>query len=253
MILPNVFQKHNIEYLSASTINTWVEQPALALLKIAGIKDKVAGPSAWRGIAVDEALTGIIFNEDYTESKAIDKAIDTFEENESQSEDMLDAVKVAKEKDTIVDYVKVGRAFYRTLKSKPLEFQGKIEWQMDDIEVPFIGYFDLLYKDYVRDIKTTRVAPVVVTRKAQRQLSLYSKATKKDPHVDYITRKEVRSFKITNVDNAYKDLERATNSLKAVLSHSDDIFECCKLVHPDLDHWMWGDVTRAKAKEVWEI
>ena len=59
----------------------------------------------------------------------------------------------------------------------------------------------MLYKDYVRDIKTTRVAPVVVTRKAQRQLSLYSKATKKDPHVDYITRKEVRSFKITNVDS----------------------------------------------------
>ena len=72
MILPNVFQKHNIEYLSASTINTWVEQPALALLKIAGIKDKVAGPSAWRGIAVDEALTGIIFNEDYTEYSKID-------------------------------------------------------------------------------------------------------------------------------------------------------------------------------------
>jgi len=46
MILSNVFEKHNIEYLSASTINTWVEQPALALLKIAGIRDKVAGPSA---------------------------------------------------------------------------------------------------------------------------------------------------------------------------------------------------------------
>lgn len=250
--MSKVFQKHNIERLSVSTINQWIEQPALALLKLAGIKDKTNSPSAWRGTSTDKALTKIILN-NASESSAIEFALQTFEEEKSLCEDFVEPEKIEKEKKSIIDYVKVGRQFYSSLTSSCIDSQGKIDWEMEDIDVPFIGFYDLLYEDYVRDIKTTRVAPISCTRRASRQLALYSKATGKDPHVDYITKKEVRSFKVTNVEDAYKDLQQATLALKRVLSYSDDIFECCRLVHPDIDDWRWGETTREKAKEIWNI
>ena len=55
----NAFKRHGIEHLSASTINTWIAQPALCLLKIAGIKDGEAGPAAWRGNAIDRVAAAI--------------------------------------------------------------------------------------------------------------------------------------------------------------------------------------------------
>ena len=51
------FEKHGLMYLSASTINLWISQPSLCLLKIAGFQDDEIGPSVWRGVAVDNALS----------------------------------------------------------------------------------------------------------------------------------------------------------------------------------------------------
>ena len=55
--MPDIFAKHKIGHLSASTINQWIQQPALCLLKLGGFSDGEAGSSAWRGSGVDKALT----------------------------------------------------------------------------------------------------------------------------------------------------------------------------------------------------
>ena len=52
----NTFEKHNISYLSPSTINLFISQPALCMLKFAGYTDDEVGPPAWRGTAVDKAV-----------------------------------------------------------------------------------------------------------------------------------------------------------------------------------------------------
>ena len=58
------FKKHKIEYLSPSMINQFVECPALTMLKIMGITDGEAGPSAWRGTAVEKSLTNLAYKPD---------------------------------------------------------------------------------------------------------------------------------------------------------------------------------------------
>jgi len=55
------------------------------------------------------------------------------------------------------------------------------------------------------------------------------------------------------VDYWTHQLVLAAKSLERVLSHSDDILECCQLVYPDLDHWMWGDTTRSAAADIWNM
>ena len=52
----NSFEKHGITHIHASLINSWVDQPALTLLKIAGIDNGEAGPAAWRGTSAEHAM-----------------------------------------------------------------------------------------------------------------------------------------------------------------------------------------------------
>ena len=157
--MKNVFEHHGLGHLSASTINQWIQQPALCLLKIGGFSDGEAGAAAWRGSGVDRAVT------------------------------------------------------------KPVGRQ---------------------------------VSGLLQT--ASRQASIYSLGTGgREPWIDYVTTKEVRAYKVERVDYWLRQVELATKSLERVLSHSDDIIECCQLVYPDLDHWMWGDTMKRIAADIWQM
>ena len=37
------------------------------------------------------------------------------------------------------------------------------------------------------------------------------------------------------------------------LSYSDDIKECCQLVYPDFDNWMWSEKLKKIAKDIWKL
>lgn len=249
----NTFEKHGITYLSASTINQWVSQPALCLLKIAGITDSGAGPAAWRGTGADRAITKAAFNPDINEDDLIQTALDAFDEQHKNVVEDHDQDKIDKERKAMIDYVRVGSKFYASLPDRPIGSQGKIITKLDEIEVPFIGYYDLSYETKVRDIKTSAIAPNKPTAANCRQLALYGYALNLEPHLDYINRKEVKSYPVPNVMLFVESMRIAALSLKNVLAVSDDIFECCKLVYPDIDHWMWGETTKAAAYDIWKV
>ena len=61
----NVFEKHGVMHLSASTLNLWVSQPARCLMKIADKLDGSVGASAWRGTAVDKVVTRKLQNPEF--------------------------------------------------------------------------------------------------------------------------------------------------------------------------------------------
>ena len=86
-----------------------------------------------------------------------------------------------------------------------------------------------------------------------RQGSIYGYALKRVPVIDYISKKGVTSFEITDVDYHIRQVQIAAKSLETALSYSDDILECCQLVYPDLDHWMWSDQERETAKSIWKM
>jgi len=251
--MKSAFKKHDVYYLSPSTINLWISQPALCLLKIAGLSDGAAGPAAWRGTAADKAITEAAFKPRTKNTTLVKKAIKVFDNELKESTNTIDEAKVAKERNTIEGYVTVGADFYRAIGEKPVEAQGKVRVDIGDIEVKFYGYFDLLYDDKVRDIKTVGRAVNSLTQAASRQASIYALGTGREPWIDYVTTKEVMSYRVPRPDYYLRQVEIAANGLRKVLSHSDDIIECCQLVYPDLDHWMWSDTMKRIAKDVWDM
>jgi len=251
--MTDVFAKHNIGHLSASTINSWIQQPALCLLKLGGFSDGEAGASAWRGSSVDRAVTKAAFNPDMKVDDLINLAHKVFDDSHKKSINEHNAEKVAKERKAIVDYVKQGAQFYRGLGEQPESEQGKVVVRIGDIETPFVGYYDLLYKDKVRDTKTVGRQVSELAQTASRQASIYALGTGCEPWIDYVTTKEVRAYRVERVDYWLRQVELASKSLERVLSHSNDIVECCQLVYPDLDHWMWSDTNKRIAKDIWQM
>ena len=247
------FLHHGLGHLSASTINLFIQQPALCLMKIAGYQDSGASVPAWRGTSVDRALTKVAFEPDTSDDDLIDIAYKVFDENCTASIDKPDEDKVDKERKALLGYVRSGAKFYRSLKQTPESEQGKVVVRIGDIQTPFVGYYDLLYKDQVRDIKSSgrKVSSLATT--AARQASIYALGTGCEPWIDYITTKEVNSYRVDKVDYWLRQVELATHSLQKILSFSDDILECCQLVYPDLDHWMWSDTQKRIASDIWQM
>ena len=250
----NNFEKHNIFYLSPSTINLFIAQPALCMLKLAGYTDDEVGPPAWRGSAVDKAVgEGVI--KGWELEHLTKNALDSFWKEYSSYPHVLTpkiGEKAEKEAKYIPSMIKNAMNFYQPL-GEVQSIQGKIKMFFEDIEVPYIGYYDLEYEDNIRDTKTVSRAMSGISNSAKRQVSVYAFAKQKEAWIDYVTAKEVRSFKLENAEYWLKQVQIATHSLKRILSFSDDIHECCRLVYPDLDHWIWSKSMTKIAREVWDM
>mgnify|MGYP003132538091 CR=1 FL=1 len=248
----NAFEKHHIDHLSATTINLFISQPAMCLLKLSGYRSEV-GASAWRGSAVDKTLTNALSFDDMTEDIAISNAKKLFDEYQNDSK--IDPEKVKKELSITERCIK--SAFWYLLpdyRGKELiGSQGKIEVMLDDVPVPFVGYYDWLFADKVVDLKTKGQRTNNPDTSHKRQLALYEKATGKKPYVVYISPNEVKEFSIDDSKNHLENMRTAALALEKILSFSDDIEECCRLLYPDFDHWIWSEQDQTQAKKIWRI
>lgn len=252
--MTNHFEKHNVMNVSPSLLNLWINQPAFAMLRLAGFKDNEAGPAAWRGKAVDVAAARSAFYATTSVEALQELAVEIFDEQNSLATEEHSDTKIKTELEAIPDMVKHAVAFYRGLDEAPVESQGKVSLKLDDIPVPMIGYFDLLYKDTVRDTKTVGRMQSKLSHAHARQCAFYAVATQKpNSFIDYVSKKEVRSFRVNNIMHWHTQNILAAKSLERVLSYSDDIFECCQLVFPDFDHWIWNETTRDAARAIWQM
>jgi len=247
----NTFEKHDVMHLSASTLNLWVSQPARCLMKIAGKLDGGVGASAWRGSAVDKVITRGFQNPELKHEDLQQEAERLFDLESKQSIFEQPEAKLKKERGDLSAYIKSATEFYTKLNEPYESAQGKITVMLPDVAVPFLGYYDLRLGEKVRDMKTGNAVSALSYAHA-RQGSIYGYALKRVPVIDYISKKGVNSFEITNVDYHIEQIQIAAISLEKILSYSDDILECCQLVYPDLDHWMWSDKERETAKSIWQ-
>tara|TARA_A100001015_G_C14988563_1_gene712688 strand:+ start:1049 stop:1807 length:759 start_codon:yes stop_codon:yes gene_type:complete len=248
----NAYAKHNIDYLSANTINTFISQPAMALLKLWGYRSQV-GASAWRGNAIDKTLTTALQFDDMTIEVAKSNAEKTF--NTYRHDEDIDTDKIKKELSITERCIE--KAFEDLLpeyRSKELiGSQGKIEVMLDDVPVPFIGYYDWLFEDKVVDLKSKGQRTSKPDTSHKRQLALYEKGTGKKPYVIYVSPNEIKEFSIDDSKDHLENMRTASLALEKILSFSDDIQECCRLLYPDFDHWMWSEQDQLEAKKIWSI
>lgn len=249
----NAFEKHGVYHLSPSRINKWIEQPALCLLEIAGIKDQ-AGPSAWRGTATDKAVTKAS-QEPLLDLDSIKAYAHEVFDGELLLAERPNEKSVEKERGNLDAYVESGVNWIQTIEPVT-SAQGKVVVELDDVPVPVHGYYDLLTETSVRDMKTGLTTPKELKAKHGRQMAIYVKATQREAWIDFISKKGVTSFKVDNIPFWERNFIVAAQSLERTLAMSDDIFECCQQVFPDLDGmygWMWSDKQRRAAIDIWNL
>jgi hypothetical protein len=241
----NPFAAHGINYLSPSSINTYInDMPMWIARYLFGIKSP-SGASAVRGIAQEFALA------DKYEKGTFDfNLLDVkFMSLCSESGIDLGDIKTAKEKKLLKDF---GTIIDENFKYKNLvSYQEKVEVPIDDMPVPIMGYIDFRFNDAIVDLKTTTRMPSKPTEAQKRQMALYSMAYPKNS-VDlfFASPREHKKFTLKNLSAYKKQLVKVALSIQKFLSISNDKHELTSFVYPNLDSWMWSGI-REEAKKIW--
>jgi len=248
----NPFEYHGIEHLSASSINTYITDPCKFIYKYLFKFPGKAGPGAWRGIVVDEAVGLYLSMDKPNISKVTDVAMKRFKGLTDHNEVDHHEPKVEKERHLVPEYITTACEYFASL-GKPEEYQKSISLEVD-MPVPIIGYIDLKYDGIVRDIKTVGRMPSEIPNTVKRQLSLYAKAEDSMAIVDYVnvtkTKTDVKSIVVENVDEHFEDLMRGARAIERLLSMGDK-YEIAEAFFPNFDSWMWSPEERANASTIW--
>ena len=243
----NPFAVHGINYLSPSSINTYINDNALWVARyLFGVKSS-SGASAVRGIATEAALA------DKYEKKTFDfNYLDMhFMSLCAESGIDLGDTKTAKEKKLLEGF---GKVIDENFDYENLEaYQEKVSVQIDDLPVPIIGYIDFRFADKIVDLKTTTRMPTRPTEAQKRQMALYSMAyPKSSVDLFFASPKEHKKFTLKNLSVYKKQLVKVALGIQKFLSVSDDKHEIDSLTYPNLDSWLWTGM-KDEASKIWSL
>lgn len=172
------FARHNIDHLSASSINLWSNAPDVWVMQyLHGIRTPM-GAAAWRGICTEDAVVQILMGE--SETAAIDQALDKFDQRFPIGDE-----KTSVERRRILPMTQL--AVEELIEFGKPEFPEDEEQQQEKISItakgegwsiPVIGYLDLVFPQHgvVIDLKTTGRIPSTMSPEHQLQRAIYAKA-----------------------------------------------------------------------------
>ena len=243
----NPFKAHGINYLSPSSINTYINDTSLWVARYLFKIKSSSGASAVRGIATEFVLA------DKYEKGVFDYNLLDVKFMSLCAESGIDLgdIKTAKEKKLLKDF---GTIIDENFDYKDLEaYQEKVEIPIDDMPVPIMGYIDFRFKDKIVDLKTSTRMPTRPTEAQKRQMALYSMAYP-DSSVDlfFATPKEHKRFTLKNLTLYKKQLRKVALSIQKFLSISDDKHELASLMYPNLDSWLWSGM-KEEANKIWSV
>jgi len=241
------FKAHGINYLSPSSINTYINDTSLWVARYLFKIKSSSGASAVRGIATEFVLA------DKYEKGVFDYNLLDVKFMSLCAESGIDLgdIKTAKEKKLLKDF---GSVIDKNFDYKNLEaYQEKVEVPIDDMPVPIMGYIDFRFKDKIVDLKTSTRMPIRPTEAQKRQMALYSMAYP-NSSVDlfFATPKEHKRFTLKNLTLYKKQLRKVALSIQKFLSISDDKHELASLMYPNLDSWLWSGM-KEEANKIWSV
>ncbi len=247
MLSNNPFKAHGINYLSPSSINTYINDTSLWVARYLFKIKSSSGASAVRGIATEFVLA------DKYEKGVFDYNLLDVKFMSLCAESGIDLgdIKTAKEKKLLKDF---GTIIDENFDYKDLEaYQEKVEVQIEDMPVPIMGYIDFRFKGKIVDLKTSTRMPTRPTEAQKRQMALYSMAYP-DSGVDlfFATPKEHKRFTLKNLTLYKKQLRKVALSIQKFLSISDDKHELASLMYPNLDSWLWSGM-KEEANKIWSV
>jgi len=246
----NPFEHFGIEHLSASSINLFIQDVPLFIVRYLAKHRSPTNPAMVRGTVIDHCIgnkTSIL------EAKKEFKKIMNYEKKQGN---VFDKEKADTEYNNLERYLEIGIPFYEKL-GEPVSYQERVELQYDDLPIPIIGFVDMEYKDCIRDIKTTAKRPSTLLPPVQRQLAIYATALEKNrAYADYLyvtkTKAEVITLECDDIDMRLNEVYRVALAMMNLLQNND-INSLVDQFYPDTSNWMWSDSDIAVAKELWRI
>jgi len=246
--------KHNIKYLSPSSISLFISNPALYVLeKIFGYKF-TAGAAAHRGRFVEQGVHLVIANKHDIEKVA-----------QLQLSNFIEYCKqMGIEQD---EYEKELEFIDRAIKKLPSElsqfgqivgYQKEVGYVHNGVKIKGYTDFEFKNKDNLLfvDLKTTGKSIKVSTAHKIQQY-IYSKATNVSNKLFYIQvlkkSENIVDYSLTPEDENQipRIIDQAINNIITLcsLAKSKDDFK--RLVTPNPDDWKWSKDKIKARKEVW--
>ena len=246
--------KHNIKYLSPSSISLFISNPALYVLeKIFGYRF-TAGAAAHRGRFIEQGVHLVIANQHDIEKVSSDVC----------SSDLEYCKQMGIEKD---EYEKELEFIDRAIKKLPSElsqfgqivgYQKEVGYVHNGVKIKGYTDFEFKNKDNLLfvDLKTTGKSIKVSTAHKIQQY-IYSKATNVSNKLFYIqvlkTKENIKEYSLTQEDEYHipRIIDQAITNLKHLcyLANTKDDFK--KLITPNPDDWKWSDDKIKARTEVW--
>ena len=255
----NAFEKHGIEHLSPSSINSWINAPSLWILeKLLKFRGQM-GASAHRGTATEVGVSLGLFDHAASLETCVAAALPVYDKLTALSGDP----KRDAERAVIPGMIKQGLALREhgvpltpneegRFGSAP---QHKVEIQLEGVGVPVIGYLDWMYADEIIDLKSTLRVPSSMSETHLRQASVY-KTAHMDRRVRFFYVSDKRAEKHTlareQYDVAMRELTCAAQRLGRFLALSDDPLELAAICPHSSESFYFNDpATKAKAIETY--
>lgn len=261
----NPFQHHGVNHLSPSAVNMFTGSPSAWIAKALLGHRFSAGPAAWRGIAVEDALVAYAFYS-ATPEEAIDQAYEKFDKMKGTLAVHED---VERERDRIPRYVlNTIDAWVELTTNFPVgELQapplGQSQWEVGlpcrfgeakDDRVDVIGYLDFLFQHdgtfNIIDLKTTGRIPSEMPDGHALQASFYKRALGKPCNVYFVytSPKEEgkpNPFNIIKLDDEtyQRELKRMKNTItrmSKLLKLSDNPFVLAEAIPHDESSFYWS-------------
>ena len=245
----NPFDQFDIEHLSASSINLFIQDIPLFIVRYLAKHKSPTNPAMLRGTVIDHCIGN------KTSIEEAQKEFKKIMNYEKKQGNVFDKEKADTEYNNIQRYLEIGIPFYKQL-GDPVSYQKKVELQYEDLPIPVLGFVDMEYSDCIRDIKTTAKRPATLLPPVQRQLAIYATALEKDrAYADYLyvtkTKAEVITLECDDIDMRLNEVYRVASAMMNLLQNND-INSLVNYFYPNPD-WMWSLQDIKFAKELWRI
>lgn len=234
---------------SPSQIVTYLNEPALWLMRRRFDVKSEAGPGAWLGDAVHAGAQLALLHPDATTSDVLAYAEKAFHE---RSAGLVDEA-------TNEAFAKIGAMLVTAIKAlqplgKPLLVEGWCEvWAGNSL---IRGRIDLGYSGDIpdTDIKTGRNCYQKPLPDHLLALACYRQARKRPQQLLYVTTQKFNFVRPSDVelDLAWKQVTRAVEAMEYIDNQSIEL--AARLCPPrDMSGFRWDQASRDKAKEIWRL
>lgn len=244
---------------SASSINKLMAQPAAWVLSYVYNVRGSGNAAMTRGLAAEVGYDSFCKNEFGSIEDAVSEAVRYFNKNTALQGGCQK--KRDKERASLDGFIRQTVEAFEPF-GFPTSSQGKLEYQMDGVQDPWVGYDDYNFapsgddpRPVTIDLKTTHRLPSQMNDMHRRQMGLYQ--LMKPDHrilICYCTSKKHAIYEMT-MDEAKEigeQLKLAAQSGERMINLFDNPEELSTLYCPDFDSFYFNDtITRAEAKRVW--